>query len=95
MGRSGLIPVIVQDYANAKVLMFTWMNREALQKSHGTQTPEAVYFSRSRRNYGSKARSGHVQLVKSLRMDCDQDVLLLTVERGRWYCLSHGAQQCF
>ena len=76
----GLVPVIAQDYASSKVLMFAWMNREALQKTIETRT--AVYFSRSRRRLWYKGEeSGHVQHVKSLRMDCDQDVLLLGIEQ--------------
>ena len=90
----GLIPVIVQDYETHKVLMFAWMNREALQKT--MELRQAVYFSRSRRKLWFKGEeSGHVQRVKSLRMDCDQDVLLLTVEQVGGIACHTGRNSCF
>ena len=90
----GLIPVIVQDHETHKVLMFAWMNREALQKT--MELRQAVYFSRSRRKLWFKGEeSGHVQHVKSLRMDCDQDVLLLTVEQVGGIACHTGRNSCF
>ena len=91
----GLIPVIVQDHETHKVLMFAWMNREALQKT--MELRQAVYFSRSRRKLWFKGEeSGHVQRVKSLRMDCDQDVLLLRVEVAGAEATCHtGRRSCF
>ena len=90
----GLIPVIVQDHETHKVLMFAWMNREALQKT--MELRQAVYFSRSRRKLWFKGEeSGHVQRVKSLRMDCDQDVLLLTVEQVGGIACHTGRNSCF
>lgn len=90
----GLVPVIAQDYASGKVLMFAWMNREALQKTIETRT--AVYFSRSRRRLWYKGEeSGHVQHVKSLRMDCDQDVLLLGIEQVGDIACHTGRNSCF
>ena len=78
--EQGLVPVIAQEHLSGKILMFAWMNREALQKTIETRT--AVYFSRSRRRLWYKGEeSGHVQHVKSLRMDCDQDVLLIGIEQ--------------
>ena len=74
----GLVPVIAQERATGDVLMFAWMNREAVQKT--AQLGRAVYFSRSRGKLWFKGEeSGHVQTVHSMRMDCDADVLLLTV----------------
>ena len=75
---SGLVPVIAQESSSGDVLMFAWMNREALEKT--TQTGRAVYFSRSRGSLWFKGEeSGHVQLVEEIRLDCDNDVLLLKV----------------
>ncbi len=74
----GLVPVIAQEQGTGDVLMFAWMNREALQKT--AELGRAVYFSRSRGKLWFKGEeSGHVQTVHSIRMDCDSDVLLLTV----------------
>ena len=75
---SGLVPVIAQESSTGDVLMFAWMNREALEKT--AETGRAVYFSRSRGKLWFKGEeSGHVQLVHEIRMDCDNDVLLLKV----------------
>ncbi len=75
---SGLVPVITQESSTGDVLMFAWMNREALEKT--AETGKAVYFSRSRGKLWFKGEeSGHVQLVQEIRMDCDNDVLLLKV----------------
>ena len=74
----GLVPVIAQEQGTGDVLMFAWMNREALQKT--AELGRAVYFSRSRKKLWFKGEeSGHVQTVLSIRIDCDQDVILLTV----------------
>ena len=74
----GLLPVIAQEAETGDVLMFAWMNREALQKT--AETGHAVYFSRSRGKLWFKGEeSGHVQLVHEMRLDCDNDVLLLKV----------------
>jgi len=74
----GLIPVIAQEVGSNDVLMFAWMNREALQKT--AESGRAVYFSRSRGKLWYKGEeSGHVQTVHEIRMDCDNDVLLLKV----------------
>jgi phosphoribosyl-AMP cyclohydrolase len=95
----GLIPVIAQEIGTNDVLMFAWMNREALQKT--AETGRAVYFSRSRGKLWFKGEeSGHVQTVHEIRMDCDNDVLLLKVEQlgheppiachtGRHSCFFH------
>ena len=74
----GLVPVIAQEQGSKDVLMFAWMNREALQKT--AELGRAVYFSRSRKKLWHKGEeSGHVQLVHEIRIDCDADVVLLTV----------------
>ena len=74
----GLIPVIAQERGTNDVLMFAWMNRDALQKT--AELGRAVYFSRSRGKLWFKGEeSGHVQRVHEIRMDCDNDVLLLKV----------------
>jgi len=74
----GLVPVIAQERGSGDILMFAWMNREALALT--AQSGRAVYYSRSRGTLWRKGEaSGHVQIVHELRIDCDQDVLLLTV----------------
>ena len=74
----GLVPVIAQEACTGDVLMFAWMNREALQRT--AETSEAVYWSRSRRKLWHKGEeSGHVQTVHDVRIDCDNDVVLLKV----------------
>ncbi len=74
----GLVPVIAQERGSGDVLMFAWMNREAVQKT--AELGRAVYFSRSRGKLWFKGEaSGHVQTVHEMRMDCDGDVLLLSV----------------
>jgi len=76
--RDGLVPVITQELGSGDVLMFAWMNREALAET--TRRGEAVYWSRSRGRLWHKGEeSGHFQKVHELRMDCDNDVLLLRV----------------
>ena len=80
----GLVPVIAQEAATGDVLMFAWMNREALQKT--AELGRAVYFSRSRGKLWFKGEeSGHVQTVHDIRLDCDNDVVLLKVTQ-----LGHG-----
>ncbi len=76
----GLVPVIAQEATSGDVLMFAWMNREALQKT--VELGRAVYFSRSRGKLWFKGEeSGHVQTVHEIRIDCDQDVILLKVSQ--------------
>ena len=74
----GLVPVIAQEASSGDVLMFAWMNRDALQKT--AELGRAVYFSRSRNKLWFKGEeSGHVQTVHEIRVDCDSDVVLLKV----------------
>ncbi|EWS54955.1 MULTISPECIES: phosphoribosyl-AMP cyclohydrolase [unclassified Methylibium] len=78
--RDGLLPVIAQEAATGDVLMFAWMNREALART--AELGEAVYWSRSRGRLWHKGEeSGHIQKVRDMRLDCDNDVLLLKVEQ--------------
>ena len=74
----GLVPVIAQEQGTGDVLMFAWMNREALAQT--AELGRAVYYSRSRGKLWFKGEeSGHVQQVHQIRIDCDHDVVLLTV----------------
>ena len=76
--RDALVPVIAQEQDTGDVLMFAWMNRDALAET--ARRGQAVYWSRSRRKLWHKGEeSGHFQQVHAIRMDCDADVLLLTV----------------
>ncbi|MFZ2971416.1 MAG: phosphoribosyl-AMP cyclohydrolase [Ferribacterium limneticum] len=76
--RDGLVPVIAQEAGSGDVLMFAWMNREALQRT--AALGQAVYFSRSRGRLWHKGEeSGHFQTVHEIRLDCDQDVVLLKI----------------
>ena len=75
---AGLVPVIAQEQGSGDVLMFAWMDRQALEQT--ASTGRAVYFSRSRKRLWFKGEeSGHVQLVYDIRLDCDNDVVLLQV----------------
>lgn len=90
----GLVPVIAQDYKTGKVLMFAWMNREALQLTDETQ--QAVYFSRSRNKLWRKGEeSGHTQKVHEIRVDCDEDVILLRIEQAGGIACHTGRNSCF
>jgi len=88
------VPVVVQETGGGKVLMFAWMNREALERT--ASSGEAVYWSRTRKKLWRKGEeSGHVQKVKEIRIDCDQDVLLLVVEQIGGIACHTGRQSCF
>ena len=92
--HDGLVPVVVQEVGGGKVLMFAWMNREALKRT--VSSGEAVYWSRSRKKLWRKGEeSGHVQKVKEIRLDCDQDVLLLAVEQIGGIACHTGRHNCF
>jgi phosphoribosyl-AMP cyclohydrolase len=92
--EKGLLPAIVQDAATGEVLMFAWMNREALQRTAETQT--AVFWSRSRNALWHKGeQSGHTQRVRELRLDCDQDVILLRVDQLGGIACHTGRKSCF
>lgn len=90
----GLVPVIAQEKDTGKILMFAWMNREALQLTR--DTGHAVYFSRSRNKLWHKGEeSGHTQIVHDIRLDCDDDVILLTVEQLGGIACHTGRHNCF
>jgi len=90
----GLIPVIAQETQSGKVLMFAWMNREALKLT--VEKREAVYWSRSRKKLWHKGEeSGHTQKVKEIYLDCDEDVLLLIVEQTGGIACHTGRHNCF
>ena len=99
----GLVPVIAQEQGSKDVLMFAWMNRDALQKT--AELGRAVYFSRSRNKLWHKGEeSGHFQQVHAIRLDCDNDVVLLRITQlghepgiachtGRHSCFYRGLEQ--
>jgi phosphoribosyl-AMP cyclohydrolase len=93
-GRDGLIPAIAQDSRSGRVLSLAWMNREALALTF--KSGLAHYWSRSRQQLWQKGeRSGHVQKVRSLRLDCDEDVILLEVEQQGGMACHTGRESCF
>lgn len=90
----GLVPVIAQESGTGKVLMFAWMNREALELT--VAEGRAVYWSRSRKKLWRKGEeSGHVQELKDIRLDCDNDVILLEVEQIGGIACHTGRHSCF
>lgn len=91
---SGLVPVIAQDYQSGEILMFAWMNREALAATAADQV--AVYWSRSRQKLWRKGEeSGHTQKIHDIRIDCDEDVVLIKVEQVGGIACHTGRQSCF
>jgi phosphoribosyl-AMP cyclohydrolase len=92
--QDGLVPVVAQEAGQGRVLTVAWMNREALKKT--VQTGEAHYWSRSRKKLWRKGEeSGYVQRVKSVRLDCDEDVVLLEVEQTGGIACHTGRHSCF
>lgn len=90
----GLVPVVAQDVASGRVLMLAWMNRASLAET--VKTGEAVYWSRSRRKLWRKGEeSGHVQKVREIRLDCDDDALLIRVEQVGGIACHTGRESCF
>jgi phosphoribosyl-AMP cyclohydrolase len=90
----GLVAAIAQEAGSGKVLMQAWMNREALRLT--AESGHAVYWSRSRGKLWHKGEeSGHRQLVRSIRLDCDGDVLLLEVEQQGGIACHTGRHNCF
>jgi phosphoribosyl-AMP cyclohydrolase len=93
-GPDGLIPCITSDHRTNEVLMFAFMNAEAL--AHTIKTKKATYWSRSRNKLWIKGEeSGNAQLVKELLVDCDQDVILLKVENVGGAACHNGYRSCF
>ncbi len=90
----GLVPAIAQDAATGEILMVAWMNREALEETARTQ--RGVYWSRSRDKLWRKGEeSGHVQTVSEIRLDCDNDVVLLKIEQIGGIACHTGRRSCF
>ncbi len=89
-----LVAVVAQEFSSGRVLTVAWMNREALEKTVATR--EAVYWSRSRKKLWRKGEeSGHVQRVREVRLDCDADAVLLSVEQEGGIACHTGRESCF
>jgi phosphoribosyl-AMP cyclohydrolase len=90
----GLVPAIAQDAHSGRVLTLAWMNRDALRRT--METKEAHYWSRSRRALWRKGeQSGHVQRVREIRLDCDNDAILIVVEQESGIACHTGRETCF
>jgi phosphoribosyl-AMP cyclohydrolase len=90
----GLVPAIAQDVTSGDILMVAWMNRAALEET--ARTLRGVYFSRSRGKLWRKGEaSGHVQHVAEIRLDCDNDVVLLKIEQVGGIACHTGRRSCF
>ena len=90
----GLVPVIAQEASSGQVLMFAWMNREAMELT--ASEGYAIYWSRSRNKLWRKGEeSGHRQKVLEIRIDCDEDVILLKVEQAGGIACHTGRHHCF
>jgi phosphoribosyl-AMP cyclohydrolase len=91
---AGLVPAIAQDAVDGRILMMAWMNREALSLT--AQQGTAVYWSRSRKKLWHKGEeSGHQQMVSEIRLDCDNDVVVLQVEQRGGIACHTGRRSCF
>ena len=89
----GLIPVIIQDVKDKRVLMMAWMNRASVEKT--LETRRTWFWSRSRKKFWMKGESsGHVQVVKDIALDCDGDTILIQVEQTGTAC-HEGYRSCF
>jgi len=92
--NDGLVPAIAQDAADGRILMMAWMNREALRLT--AQQGLAVYWSRSRKKLWHKGEeSGHQQKVSEIRLDCDNDVVVLQVQQSGGIACHTGRRSCF
>jgi phosphoribosyl-AMP cyclohydrolase len=90
----GLVPAIAQDADDGTILMVAWMNRDALQLT--ASEGRAVYWSRSRGRLWHKGEeSGHEQVVREIRTDCDKDVIMLHVEQRGGIACHTGRRSCF
>ena len=91
---AGLIPVIVQDYASGEILMQAYLNREAWEES--VKTKRGVYFSRSRQKLWRKGESsGNVQILKEIRVDCDNDSVIFKVDQLGGAACHTGHRSCY
>jgi len=92
--QNGLVPAVAQEASSGRVLTLAWMNREALKRT--VQTGEVHYWSRSRKKIWHKGEeSGHVQKVLGIRLDCDEDVILVEVEQAGGVACHTGRHSCF
>ena len=90
----GLVPVIAQQADTGKVVMFAWMNRESLALTN--KCGYAVYWSRSRNKLWRKGEeSGNRQKVLAISLDCDEDVILLSIEQEGGISCHTGRESCF
>ncbi|NOZ09716.1 MAG: phosphoribosyl-AMP cyclohydrolase [Gammaproteobacteria bacterium] len=90
----GLVPAIAQEVGTGQVLMLAWMNRQALAVT--VESGKAVYWSRSRQRLWRKGEeSGHEQIIKDIRLDCDNDTVLLVVEQKGGIACHTGRHHCF
>lgn len=90
----GLVPAIAQEADSGRILMFAWMSRESLERT--VACGEAVYWSRSRKRLWKKGEeSGHVQKVREVRMDCDEDAIVLAVDQVGGIACHTGRHNCF
>jgi len=91
--QNGLIPAVIQDYKNLEILMVAYMNRESIEIT--LDEGRTCFFSRSRQKLWRKGEtSGHIQIVKEIRSDCDNDTLLIKVEQIGAACHT-GKRSCF
>ena len=91
---NGLVPAIAQDAVTHEILMVAWMDRAAFLRT--LETGKACYFSRSRKSAWMKGESsGHLQILREVRIDCDGDVLLLKVEQLGGIACHTGRRSCF
>jgi phosphoribosyl-AMP cyclohydrolase len=92
--EDGLVPAIAQDAETGEILMMAWMNRESLRLT--AEEGQAVYWSRSRGKLWRKGEtSGHQQVIRDIRLDCDEDVILLNVEQKGGIACHTGRRSCF
>jgi phosphoribosyl-AMP cyclohydrolase len=90
----GLVPAIAQDHKTGRILMMAWMNAESLSLT--VEENRAIYWSRSRQKLWRKGEeSGHVQHIKEIRLDCDSDVIILTVDQVGGIACHTGRESCF
>ena len=93
-GANGLVPAIVQEGLKGRILMMAWMNREAVSRT--ARTGYAHFYSRSRKRIWKKGEeSGHVQAVREIRLDCDNDAILLQVDQAGGIACHTGRELCF
>jgi len=92
--EDGLVPVIAQEETSGKVLMLAWMNRESLDLT--VKEGKAIYWSRSRQRLWRKGEeSGNTQKIREIRLDCDNDVILIKVEQSGGIACHTGRHNCF